>query len=333
MENSDLPDYIKEVIQAATDYVENVVFPMQKFVYPDRPELRQAPTKSEFEYRTFEFDTVLLENGEIKTKHQSVKYFVEDLGHNTALEMIYIPGGTFMMGASEEEGYEVPQHEVAVSAFHLGKFEVTQGQWKAVMHHNLSENQGVDLPVENVSWCDAAEFCNRLSRMAGRHYRLPSEAEWEYACRAGTTTSFSFGSAITAQLANYLDVNAPVNSTEASQPPSGGYVGVFSSDGVQYLQTRRVGSYFPNAFGLYDMHGNVYELCQDAWHDDYHNAPNDGSAWGSGKDTGLVVIRGGSFCYYDDNCRSAYRSETGWNYRYPGTGFRVACSLSSVGTG
>lgn len=332
MENSNLPEHIEDLIQAAADRMKNVILPMQEFVYPEPAQLRQASPKTDFQYHTIEFDTVTLNDGEIKREHKSVRYFVEDIGQNTTLEMIYLPGGTFMMGASEEDGYEVPQHQVNVPAFHMGKFEITQKQWEAVMHHNLSANQGADLPAENVSWRDAVEFCNRLSIITGRYYRLPSEAEWEYACRAGTTTCFSFGSEITTQLANYWEIDATVKSPIDSQPPSEGCVAAYQPDGVQYLQTMRVGSFFPNAFGLYDMHGNVYEFCQDAWHDDYNNAPNDGSAWGSGKDTGLVVIRGGSFDYYEDNCRSVHRSQTGINYRYHGTGFRVACSLNHVET-
>lgn len=335
MESNSLPEYIKNLAQSLannaeneTSPLENDVLPMDDFVYSEPLLLHPTPPKINLQYREFEFDTVTLESGEIKKEHKSARYFVEDLGQNTTLEMIYVPGGTFMMGASEEDGYELPQHQVSVSAFHIGKFEVTQKQWEAVMHHNLSANQGGDFPVERVSWHDATEFCNRLSTITSRHYRLPSEAEWEYACRAGTTTPFSFGTEITTQLANYWDSNAPEKLPMDALPPSEGCVGAYSFEGVTYLQTQKVGSFFPNAFGLYDMHGNVYELCQDAWHDDYENAPNDGSAWGSGKDASLVVIRGGSFDYYEDNCRSAYRNETGANYRYHGTGFRVACSLS-----
>ena len=328
MESSNLPEHIKDLIQSTVDRMENVILPMQQFVYPESPQIRQALPRTDVQHHTFEFNTVTLENSEIKTCRKLARYFIEDLGQNTTLEMIYIPSGTFMMGSSEKDDYEVPQHQVNVSAFHMGKFEITQKQWEAVMYHNLSANQGADLPVENISWYDAVEFCNRLSMITGKHYRLPSEAEWEYACRAGTTSSFSFGAEINTQLANYWDIDATVNSTVDSQLSSEGCVAAYNPDGVQYLQTMGVGSFFPNAFGLYDMHGNVYELCQDAWHDDYINAPNDGSAWGSGKDSGLVVIRGGSFDYYDHDCRSASRCETGVNYRYHGTGFRVACSLS-----
>lgn len=287
-----------------------------------------ATSKADFNYHELEFDTVTLENKKLKKEHKSVKYFVEELDATTSLEMIYIPGGTFMMGASEEDGYEVPRHQVKLRGFHMGKFEITQKQWKAVMHNNPSANQGEDLPVENISWCDATEFCNRLFIMTRRQYRLPSEAEWEYACRAGTTTAFNVGSAITPQLANYWDSNIANNLPMNSHPPSEGCIAAYNPEGVQFLQTIRVGSFFPNAFGLYDMHGNVYEFCQDAWHEDYSHAPSNGDAWGSGKDIGSVVIRGGSFDYYEYNCQSAFRGETGINVRYHGTGFRVVLSES-----
>jgi formylglycine-generating enzyme required for sulfatase activity len=184
--------------------------------------------------------------------------------------------------------------------------------------------------VDNVSWSDAIEFCRKLSLTTGRNYRLPSEAEWEYACRAGTNTRFSFGKDINTKIVNYLDLNETDDDRDPSPPmPAEGCVVAYSPEGIQYLQTKPVGSFFPNAFGLYDMHGNVYELCQDAWHDDYEGAPTDGSAWLS-EDEGearLIVIRGGSFDYFEDDCRSACRSWIGDNYRYHGTGFRVACSL------
>ncbi|MEM8807324.1 MAG: formylglycine-generating enzyme family protein, partial [Cyanobacteria bacterium P01_G01_bin.38] len=196
---------------------------------------------------------------------------------------------------------------VTVPAFHLGKYEITQRQWKAVMQHNLSAHQGEDLPVENVSWLDANEFCARLSLLTGREYRLPSEAEWEYACRAGTATHYSFGDKICLRLANYWDIE---------------------NEAQLKLETTTTGSFYPNDFGLYDMHGNVYELCQDTWRWDYTNAPTDGSAWLHSEAPELVVIRGGSYDYYSYNCCSAYRSETIPHYRYSGTGFRVACSVN-----
>ena len=332
MQSNELPEFYENLIQSAANYMENFIIPMQEFVYSEPIELRQASPKFDVEYKLFEFDTVFLEDGKIRTEHQSARYFVEELEQGVTLDMTYVPDGVFMMGKSKEDFYDVTlneiQHQVHVSAFHMGKFEVTQQQWVAVMHHNLSTNQGADLPVENVSWEDAVEFCKRLSIVTGRHYRLPSEAEWEYAARAGTTTSFSFGAEITTQLANYLDIYSENNSTVDAEPPLEGSVAAYDENGVQYLQTKPVGSFFPNAFGLYDMHGNVYEFCQDAWHDNYDNAPTDGSAWGNGSDENAVIIRGGSFNYYEENCHSSHRYGTVANDRYHGTGFRVACSLT-----
>ncbi len=156
------------------------------------------------------------------------------------------------------------------------------------------------------------KFCARLSRKTGHHYRLPSEAEWEYACRAGTTTPFHFGETITSDLANYDG-----NSTYASGPK-----------GVYRRETTPVGSFPPNAFGLYDMHGNVYEWCADAWHDNYEGAPSDGSAWESGKNDSERMLRGGSWNFDAVHCRSAYRigvSPGDWDYL---NGLRVVVSSS-----
>jgi formylglycine-generating enzyme required for sulfatase activity/predicted Ser/Thr protein kinase len=253
-------------------------------------------------------------------------FFTEKLPGNIDLEMVAIPEGEFIMGTEENEikrlnkeynndwlDHEKPPHQVNIAPFYMGKYAITQAQWQAVaklpkiqrdLELNPSNFKGSNRPVEQVSWLDAMEFCLRLAKHSGKAYRLPSEAEWEYACRAGTTTLYDFGNTINTNLANYWD----------------------TSDKDICLETKPVGSYYPNAFGLYDMHGNVYELCQDAWHDDYEDAPTDGSAWGNGGEDGLVVIRGGSFDYYEDRCYSAYRSKTHPKYRYHGTGFRVACS-------
>ncbi|MFK8185254.1 MAG: formylglycine-generating enzyme family protein [Phormidesmis sp.] len=204
----------------------------------------------------------------------------------------------------------MPIHAVSMPSFHLGKYPVTQQQWKAIMQHNLSAHKGDDLPVENVSWLDANEFCARLSLVTGRCYRLPSEAEWEYACRARTTTHYSFGDDISPLVANYWDIE------DVEQQSS-----------IE-LKTTRVGTFYPNDFGLYDVHGNVYELCGDTWRWNYTGAPTDGGPWLYEEAPELVVIRGGSCDYYADNCRCAYRTETMPDYRYSGTGFRVACSIS-----
>jgi len=250
----------------------------------------------------------------------TAQYFQENLDSNTPLDMILIPGGDYMMGApdGEPKSYEdeIPQHFVKVPAFFLGKCPVTQAQYEAVMDENPShfkgETDSPNQPVENVYWHDAVEFCRRLAARSGRPYRLPSEAEWEYACRARTKTPFHFGAVITPDLANFNWTESYQNSPTKSK----------SSD-----KTTPVGKYYPNAFGLYDLHGNVWEWCEDDWHSDYTGAPTDGSAWidePRSKD-GRRVRRGGSWVDDPWNCRSAFRL-----YSYAVgrsiSGFRVCCS-------
>ncbi len=243
-----------------------------------------------------------------------------DLGNGVTLDMVSIPGGSFMMGSPEGQGYdtEKPEHKVTVQAFLMGKYPVTQKQWRAItslpkvkhnLHSNPSNFKGDNLPVEKVSWEDAVEFCQRLSKQTGREYRLPTEAEWEYACRSRTTTPFHFGETITGDLANY---NASV--IYANEPK-----------GEYREKTTPVGSFSPNAFGLYDMHGNVWEWCEDDWHDNYEGAPTDGSAWLSGT-SNIKVVRGGSWLNLPRICRSAYRIND--NPRYHIYGFRVACGVA-----
>lgn len=168
--------------------------------------------------KTFEFDVVIVDaKGKIADRRRSqARYFTEDLGSGVTLEMVEIPGGAFLMGSPESGkgrfSNESPQHRVTVSSFFMGKFEVTQAQWRAVanlpgvsrdLNPDPSYFKGNDLPVEQVSWEEAVEFCARLSKKTGRTYRLPTEAEWEYACRAGTTSAFHFGETITPELVNY----------------------------------------------------------------------------------------------------------------------------------
>jgi formylglycine-generating enzyme required for sulfatase activity len=248
------------------------------------------------ELLTFEFETKTVDKtGKIvnQENHQA-KYFKEDLGNNITLEMVQIPGGSFMMGSPEsEKGWdkrESPQHEVNVPAFSIGKFVVTQEQYQQIMDKNPSSFPGAKRPVEQVSWNNAVEFCQKLSQKTGREYCLPSEAEWEYACRARTTTPFHFGETLTTDLANYNGTN-----TYASEPK-----------GISRQQTTDVGSFPPNAFGLYDMHGNVWEWCQDDYYDNYANAPKDGSPWTS-QSGNRKLLRGGSWFDNPQYCRSAAR--------------------------
>ena len=180
------------------------------------------------------------------------------------------------------------QHEVTIADFFIGKYPITQAQWRAVaalpeversLEPDPSNFKGDNRPVESMTWEDAVEFCARLTAKTGRTYRLPSEAEWEYACRAGTTGPFHFGETITPDLANY----------------DGNYTYGDGPKGRYRNKTTPVGQFPANAFGLYDMHGNVWEWCQDHYHSDYIGAPTDGSAWVSGGDSSRRMLRGGSW--------------------------------------
>jgi len=222
-------------------------------------------------------------------------------------------------GEKGGDSRESPQHNVNVPAFFMGRFEVTQQQYQQLMGENPSHFQGVKRPVEQVSWNDAVEFCHKFSQRTGREYRLPSEAEWEYACRAGTDTPFYFGETITSDLANYCG-----KFTYASGPQ-----GTFRG------QTTDVGSFPPNAFGLYDMHGNLWEWCQDTYHQSYEGAPSDESAWIDNNwidnnwidNNNYHLLRGGSWDLNPALCRSAFRY---FNYfDYVLIGFRVACGGSA----
>ncbi|WP_413174484.1 formylglycine-generating enzyme family protein [Anabaena azotica] len=262
----------------------------------------------------------------IKHYKKTVQYFTEDLGNGIELEMVLIPGGTFIMGSPAEElesrSNERPQHEVTIKPFCFGKYPVTQAQWQAVaalpqvnkeLKPDPSRFKEANRPVEWVSWHDAVEFCNRLSNHTQRPYRLPSEAEWEYACRAGTTTPFHFGETITTELANY----------------DGNYTYGDGVKGIDRKETTEVGSFkIANEFGLYDMHGNIWEWCQDDWHDNYEAAPTDGSAWISNKESSDKMLRGGSWGVNPGNCRSAYRIYVDAGFDYYDLGFRVVCGVA-----
>ncbi|WP_225225528.1 bifunctional serine/threonine-protein kinase/formylglycine-generating enzyme family protein [Komarekiella delphini-convector] len=251
------------------------------------------------------------------------QYFIEDLGNEITLAMVSILGGQFLMGSPDYElerfDSESPQHSVTVQSFFMGKFPVTQAQWRAIallppINRDLEPEpanfKGINYPVEQVSWDDAVEFCARLSQKTGRAYRLPSEAEWEYACRARTTTPFHFGETLTPSLANYNN-----NIYNAS------------SQRTNYGQTSLVGSFPANAFGLYDMHGNVWEWCADHWHDNYEGAPFDSSVWLSDDDGQSRLVRGGSWKNSLRLCRSAYRSWNPQDGRGNLLGFRIAVSF------
>ncbi len=277
------------------------------------------------------------------------------------IRMMYIPQGEFWMGTEDEEierlvkkfgwgGYkrERPQRLVKVPAFYMSQTPITQAQWRAIasrtdlrvekdlnpdpsdfkdppkppLKRGASDSPPFeggarggspthwDRPVEQVNWYDAIEFCARLSKLTVREYRLPSEAEWEYACRAGTTTPFYFGETITGELANYNASN-----TYADEP-----------NGEYREETTPVGQFPPNAFGLYDMHGNVWEWCADTWHDNYDGAPRDGSVWTENGDDNRSLLRGGSWYSLPNVCRSACRDPyTPRRGDDDDLGFRVVC--------
>jgi formylglycine-generating enzyme required for sulfatase activity len=235
--------------------------------------------------------------------------------------MVRIPAGRFLMGSPPEEAGrnsdEGPQHEVTLEAFWLGETPITQAQWRKVagwpkverdLAPDPSRFKGDDRPVERVNWHEAIEFCRRLSAHTGKNYTLPSEAQWEYACRAGTTTPFHFGATISTEQANY----------DGRQAYADGPVGEYRQ------QTTDVASFPANDWGLHDMHGNVWEWCLDHWHGSYTGAPADGSAWlsNAGEDS-LRLLRGGSWYLRPGFCRSAYRYKYHPNDRNFDWGFRV----------
>jgi formylglycine-generating enzyme required for sulfatase activity len=211
---------------------------------------------------------------------------------------------------------EGPERVVNVSRFVMGKYEVTQAQWRAVMGTNPSNFTGDNLPVETVSWDEAREFCRRLNARlglsGGNGYRLPSEAEWEYAARAGTTTPFAFGETINAEIVNFYGPgsygNAPV--------------------GIWRGRTVEVGSLgVANSWGLFEMHGNVWEWCEDDWHDNYNGAPINGMSWVETPRAASRVIRGGAWGNAATSCRAAYRRWSSPEQLDAGLGFRLSRTL------
>jgi formylglycine-generating enzyme required for sulfatase activity len=228
--------------------------------------------------------------------------FTEKLPKGVKLEMVSLPAGKFLMGSSERDN-EKPPHQVKVNSFAIGKYPITQAQYEAVMGNNpFHFKNNPQNPVEKVSWNDAQAFCQKLSQITGKTYRLPTEAEWEYACRAGTTTRYYFGDDAN-QLGDYAWGTENSNRT-----------------------THPVGQKKPNGWGLYDMSGNVWEWCEDNWHGNYIGAPDDGSAWiDNDNDYDYRVMRGGSWCFNPNNCRSASRLFSFRRDFDSFNGFRVVC--------
>ncbi|MEM8716793.1 MAG: SUMF1/EgtB/PvdO family nonheme iron enzyme [Cyanobacteria bacterium P01_A01_bin.3] len=279
------------------------------------------PTTVEVEYTVVTVDE---RGNEVGRENKQNQYRSVNLGNGIQMGMVNIPAGNFLMGSpqseeSREDG-EGPQREVIVPSFWMGLFQVTQAQWQAVaelpkverdLNSDPSSFKGEELPVVQINRWQVKEFCERLSATTGCTYRLPSEAEWEYACRAGTTTPFHFGETITTDLANY----------------NGFFRFASGPRGESRRQTTPVGSFgVANGFGLYDMHGNVWEWCEDVWHENYEGVPLGGSPWIEGGDSSRRVLRGGYWDSFPGNCRSAARSRLVADNRGSNVGFRVVCS-------
>jgi formylglycine-generating enzyme required for sulfatase activity len=344
-EDADQSSVVEEVAAQKSDFLGKDAAQKSDFLGKDAaqpPSLAAEVGLLALDYFTFE--TVTVNNqGKVQNRKQNrAQYIAEDLGNGVTLEIVAIPGGEFFMGTARADreriirertrhgasqntavtltDREMPQHRVKLPDFWMGKVPITQAQWQAVaslpkisreLTLEPSHFKGDNRPMEQVLWHDAIEFCDRLSRKTGHHYRLPSEAEWEYACRAGTTTPFHFGETITTDLVN----------CDASYPYGDAPQGVYRE------QTTDVGSFPANPFGLYDMHGNVWEWCADHWHDNYQGAPTDGSAWIAGGSSERRSIRGGSWNDGPAFCRAAYRFYGSPADRYLIVGFRVVCAV------
>ena len=265
--------------------------------------------------QTIEFETPTLnEKGEvIAWAHHTAEQFSEDLGKDIHLDILLIPSGAFQMGSPHNDGNtdEHPQHFVTIKSFMMSKFLITQGQWKAIMGKLPSCRFKADnLPVERISWEEAHRFCERLSKKIGRNYHLPSETQWEYACRAGTSTPFSFGETLTVDVANFNGEHT------FREEPRGFY----------FHSTSEGGKFPPNDFGLHDMHGNLWEWCADNWLDDYSASPRDSNSY-QNKDSRYRVARGGSWHEPPGLCRSASRLCVLQSDADEFTGLRVVCDV------
>ena len=290
------------------------------------PSVIAASQADDLDLPKFDFATTKVDRrGKEKqrTYHQAHLY-TEDLGNYQTLAMVSIPQGKYIMGAPVGEKFssnsERPLHQVKVDRFLMSRYPITQAQWRKVaqlpqvkreLKTDPSHFKGDNRPVESVSWLEAIEFCDRLSAQTGKSYRLPSEAEWEYACRGNTRSPFAYGETLTSQLADYASTFAYASET-----------------GTSYRQqTIDVGSLMPNAFGVYDLHGNVREWCADPWHENYHGAPNTSQVWHRGGKQAWRTLRGGSWANKPAHCRSAHRSGYPEHLLNRAIGFRVAMSV------
>jgi formylglycine-generating enzyme required for sulfatase activity len=305
--------------------------------------------------RTISFDVVTVDEKGVRNPPEkyTAASFAENLGSSDAIEMVSIPAGSFTMGSPADEperrSNEGPQHHVTIAPFFIGAGPVTQSQWSAVVlahpdpiGRNLDPDpsffKGIDLPVESITWHQAEEFCLRLTGITGRSYRLPSEAEWEYACRGGTAGPFHFGPTLTPELANYCGTGGAVCGQSDGKSIASEFYDKVRYQSGSYGQgpagtcrqtTTRAGTFPPNRFGLYDLHGNVWEYCLDVASDSYADVPVDGSADLAGSSDSYRVLRGGSWSHNPAICRSAYRdfiapNSAGWQGRI---GLRVVCTI------
>lgn len=246
------------------------------------------------------------------------------------IEMVQIPSGKFSMGSNHNKS-EQPIHKVILQTFYMSKYLITQEQYELVMGYNPSYFRGQNLlPVESVSWYNAQDFCQKLSEMTGKQYRLPSEAEWEYACRAGSETRYYFGDDDT-QLSDYAwygdnSGKSQLDTLKLLKTEENNYSSILSTNNCQ---THVIGEKKPNDWGLYDMHGNVWEWCEDDWHNNYHNAPQDRIPWCENqiheKASTFKVLRGGSWLNSSLDCCSTYRLYNLPKFRRTTIGIRLVC--------
>jgi formylglycine-generating enzyme required for sulfatase activity len=265
--------------------------------------------------QTFAFKTPTLnKKGETLTwTDHTASQVTVSLGGNNSIDMLLIPGGAFQMGSPQYSGDsdERPHHLVLIKPFMMSKFLITQGQWKAIMRKlPPCRFKGDKLPVERLRWKDAQKFCKYLSKKTGQEFQLPSESQWEYACRAGTITPFSFGETLTIDVANF-------NGEHTFGEERRGFYRHVTTEG---------GTFPPNAFGLYDMHGNLWEWCADNWLDDYSSSPRDDSSY-QNRQGAYRVARGGSWHEPPALCRSASRLRVLQTDADEFMGFRVVCPV------
>ncbi|MEY3219777.1 MAG: hypothetical protein RIT27_1134 [Pseudomonadota bacterium] len=284
-----------------------------------KPVLITTPLEKTINLQTVHFNSIQLDkHGKmISSIPCKAKQFTEDLGKGIALEMIYVVGGRFLMGASPNElgimADELPQHWVEIEDFFISKYPISQMQWFLLMKQGLScQFNGANLPVEKVSWFQALDFCRQLSKKADKSYRLPTEAEWEYACRAGTLTAFHFGETITTDVANY-DGNYDYNS---------------HSKNTYKQMTTPIGTFPPNRFGLCDMHGNVWEWTCSEYREHYGDQSETKILKQHQAIDKRIVVRGGSWYSSAVNCRSANRYHVDSKSWDNDIGFRIALSVN-----